>query len=165
MAFPLLKRRRMNTGIRKAALVAYVGICVYLVAQSSPNRLATRADFLDKQLSGRDRVAAARALASALDMPAGEIQVFLDAPNSKPSDLVFEEFLKKRGVSCGGKAGRDVFARAGIPASEAVTFFDDVERVVASAILPATSQVEVVAKPKEKSPTHALAESLRPQPD
>jgi hypothetical protein len=142
-----------------------VGICVYLVAQSAPNRLANRVDFLDKQLSGRDRVAAAKALGSALDIPATEVQVFLDRPNARPSDLVFEQFLKRRGVSFEGKPAREAFAKAGIPSSEVVAFFDDVERVVAGAILPTGSKVEVVANPKEKSPAHALAESLRPQPD
>jgi len=155
----------MNTGIRNAALVAYVGICVYLVAQSSPNRLATRVDFLDKQLFGRDRVAAARILAGALEMPVADVEFFLDTPNAKPSDLVFEQFLKRRGVSFEGKPAREAFVSAKIPSSEALAFFDDVERAVAKGILPAGSQVEVVANPQQKPSARALAESLRSRPD
>jgi hypothetical protein len=155
----------MESGIRKFAMVIYAGLCVYLFAQLSPHRLENRAEFLDKQLSGRDRAATVRALSKALDLPATEVERFLETTNAKPSDLVFAHFLKQHGVDCAGGSPRDVLPKAEIPRSEVVSFLEGVDQVIAASILPASNKVEVVANPRRNLSDKALAQSLRSQPD
>src|SRR2546423_1758079 len=126
----------MNMAIRKPALVVYLALCVYLLAQSSPSRLEDRSKFLDKQLSGRDRAAAARVLAGALKMPVADVEIFLKEPNAKPSDLVFTKFLERHGTRSAGKPFAEALAEARIANSEALAFFDAGGRDVAATGLP-----------------------------
>src|SRR4051812_24636890 len=98
MAPVLLAVLQMNTGIRNLALIAYVALCVYLVAQPSPNRLVERAQMLDQQFSAEGRATLAPALATALDMPVAKVDAYLSRPNSRPSDLIFAKLLEECGV-------------------------------------------------------------------
>jgi|SRR4051812_5253481 hypothetical protein len=135
----------MNEGFRKSALIAYLALCIYMLAQPSPGNLNDRAEALDKQLAGKGRAALTPALAAALQMPAAKVEIYLSLPGSQPSDLVFAKLLDKCGAHAENETPADTVLHAGMPAREALAYFDTVEKTV-EATLAKEQKFETIAR-------------------
>src|SRR4051794_14835566 len=135
----------MNEGFRKSALIAYLALCIYMLAQPSPGNLNDRAEALDKQLAGKGRAALTPALAAALQMPAAKVEIYLSLPGSQPSDLVFAKLLDKCGAHAENETPADTVLHAGMPAREALAYFDAVEKLVDQALTDEQKIQAVVA--------------------
>lgn len=127
----------VSGGVQKWALVAYVVLCVYLLAQPSPQKLTERAEALDQRLNTAEMTELSSALAAALQMPVTSVDTFLSEPESKPSSLVFNKLMER----CNSqrreqpKKAQQTQDPASIildslPMSEALEFFDEVEKHV-----------------------------------
>lgn len=115
------------SGFRKWALVAYLVLAIYLLSNPSPDQLVERSQAFDNHLGAEPTSALGPALAAALGMPEQSVDCFLQVPKARPSKLVFDKLLDRRGSARGdGDAAKNLLA-SGVSVEEAVAFFDSVE--------------------------------------
>ncbi len=120
----------MNNGIQKWAVVAYVTLCIYFLAQPSPGKLNARAESLDKALSGQNAAVLSPALADALDTPVTVVDQFLTSTNARPSGLVFKALLRKANSQSSEDPSSLAVLKSGLTSDEAIAYFDAVEAKV-----------------------------------
>jgi hypothetical protein len=116
-------------GFRKWALAAYLVLAIYLLSNPSADQLVERSQAFDEHLGAQPTGALGPALAAVLEIPVESVDCHLQLPKAKPSELVFEKLLDRRG-SARGNADATTILESGISMREAIGYFDKVEKAV-----------------------------------